>query len=62
MEEIVKGSICDHETTKLVMEQMVFESGAKIIYGTYVIGASDNLTKQSQSSPRLAAGDECDST
>lgn len=38
-EGAVKGAICDHEKTKFVMEQMVLESGAKIIYGTYVIDA-----------------------
>jgi len=33
------GQICDPEKTKLVMEQMVLESGAKILYWTYVIDA-----------------------
>jgi len=38
-DKALKGAICDHEKTKFVLEQMVIESGAKIIYGTYIIDA-----------------------
>lgn len=33
----LRGRVCDLEKTKVVMEQMVLESGVKILYGTYVI-------------------------
>lgn len=47
----IKGAagerVCDHEQTKFVMEQMVLESGAKILYGTYIIDTimQDNVVK-----------------
>ncbi|MGQ9632214.1 MAG: FAD-dependent oxidoreductase [bacterium] len=31
------GRICDPEKTKYILEQMVLESGAKVLYNTYVI-------------------------